>query len=305
MRTERKECPNVQPHGVFNLNKPGGMTSREAVDRVQRILPRRTKVGHAGTLDPLASGVLVVCVGAATRLIEYVQKASKHYRATFLLGRTSETEDVEGEVTLLDDPPIPSRERLLVATKSFLGEIQQRPPVFSALKLAGRRAYSLARSGEQVDLAPRPVTIHRLEVKAYDYPKLTLEIVCGSGTYVRSLGRDLAESLGTGAVMSSLVRLAVGDFRLEEAVVPEALRRGTLRDHLQPPLRAVLCLPRITLSAEELVEIGHGRAFHPHASPPEGSELAALDAAGRLVAILAPYGESLLRPQKNLPQGDR
>lgn len=277
------------------------MTSREAVNRVQRILQRKTKIGHAGTLDPLASGVLVVCVGAATRLIEYVQRKPKHYTATFLLGRTSTTEDIEGEVTALDGAPVPSRESVLVATRSFLGEILQRPPAFSALKVGGRRAYTLARSGEQVNLAPRPVTVHRIEVIAYDYPELILDITCGSGTYVRSLGRDLAESLNTGAVMSALVRTSIGNFHLDGAVPPEALHRGTFRDHFEPPLRAVSELPRIELSAEELVEISYGRAFRPETSPPDSPELAALDANGRLVAILVPHGDGWFHPQKYFP----
>ena len=181
------------------------MTSRRAVDLVER-LARPAKAGHAGTLDPLATGVLVVCVGAATRLIEYVQRMPKRYRATFLLGRQSPTEDIEGEVTELPDAPIPTLDEIAAAAGRFVGRIAQRPPAFSALKVAGRRAYKLARAGQPPQLAPRPVEIFAAEIKSYQYPELVMEVECGSGTYIRSLGRDLAESLGTAAVMSALVR---------------------------------------------------------------------------------------------------
>jgi tRNA pseudouridine55 synthase len=209
----------VPIRGLLNLNKPSGITSRGAIDLVCR-LAGKTKVGHAGTLDPLASGVLVVGVGAATRLIEYVQRMPKHYTATFLLGRQSETEDIESLVVELDDPPIPTREEIVAATGRFCGRIQQRPPAYSAVKVAGRRAYALARAGREVELDARPITVHRLEVRAYAYPTLTLEVRCGGGTYVRSLGRDLAASLGTAAVMSELVRTAIGGFRIEQSVDP-------------------------------------------------------------------------------------
>ena len=193
----------MPPCGLLNLNKPAGMTSRDVVNIVQR-LSRPAKAGHAGTLDPLADGVLVVCVGSATRLIEYVQRMPKRYVGTFLLGRQSPTEDIEGEVTELPDAPVPTREQIEAAARRFVGRIEQRPPAFSALKIRGRPAYKLARQGKPVELAPRPVEIYRIEVKKYRYPELVLEIDCGGGTYVRSLGRDLAESLGTAAVMSAL-----------------------------------------------------------------------------------------------------
>ena len=155
--------------GILNVAKAGGMTSRRVVDMVQRLV-RPTKAGHAGTLDPLATGVLVVCIGQATRLIEYVQRMPKTYEGTFLLGRTSDTEDVEGAVVELENPPQPTREAIEEAATKFLGTIQQRPPAYSALKVKGRRAYDLARAGKTVDLAPRPVEIYGIEVMSYQYP---------------------------------------------------------------------------------------------------------------------------------------
>ena len=227
-------------------------------------------MGHAGTLDPLATGVLVVGVGAATRLIGYVQRMPKRYVGTFLLGRRSPTEDVEGEVTELPDAPVPTREQIAAAAERFVGRIDQRPPAFSALKVAGRRAYQLARQGRELQLAARPVEIHRIEVKAYEYPELVLEVACGSGTYIRSLGRDLAESLGTAAVMSGLVRTAIGGFRIEDAVAPGGLNRDNWLRWLLPPLRAVECLPRLQLSPDEAVRIRNGLTIQRRAEAEEG-----------------------------------
>ncbi|MFH1920245.1 MAG: tRNA pseudouridine(55) synthase TruB [Planctomycetota bacterium] len=291
------------PCGLLNLNKPAGTTSRRVVDHVER-LARRVKCGHAGTLDPLASGVLVVGVGAATRLIEFVQKMPKCYTGTFLLGRQSATEDIDGDVTELENPPIPSQNQIASAAAALTGRIQQRPPAYSALKIAGRRAYELARKGEQVELKPRSVMVYRLEAVAYDYPKLRLEIECGSGTYVRSLGRDLAESLGTAAVMSGLVRTAIGSFRIEDSVDPGHLNRQNWTDCLLPPMRAVEFLPQVELTAEEIARVRTGQAIPKPLSESQSKEFAALDTAGRLVAILVPRGPGLLGPGRNLPAGD-
>lgn len=279
--------------GLLNLNKPAGITSRDAVNRVQR-LARPAKVGHAGTLDPLASGVLVVAVGAATRLIEFVQQLPKHYRATFLLGQTSSTEDVEGDVQMLTSPPIPVRGELEAAARRLTGEILQRPPAFSAIKVGGRRAYKLARGGQPPELPPRPVAIHRFEITRYDYPEFEAEIVCSSGTYVRSLGRDLAESLGTGGVMSALVRTAVGNFTLAGAVEPDALNGDALALNLLPLERAVEHLPRVELTSAEAQAVRHGRPI-PVERPPQDAHLAAYDTSGELLAILVPQG-NLLAP---------
>lgn len=284
--------------GILNLAKPSGVTSRRALDVVARLV-RPTKAGHAGTLDPLASGVLVVCVGQATRLIEYVQRMPKTYEATFLLGRTSDTEDIEGTVAELIDPPVPTREQIERAAASLVGEIQQRPPVFSALKVQGRRAYDLARAGEEVDLAPRPIMVHALDVTAYEYPTLQLRIRCGSGTYVRSLGRDLAESLGTGAVMSTLSRTAIGPFTLAEACNPEALQTANdVAARLHPANTAIDGLPRIIVDDGEIRTLRFGQKLsRPEA--PAVDELVAVAATGKLVALLKPVGEGRWAPSRN------
>lgn len=274
------------------------MSSRQAVDRVKPWV-RPFKTGHAGTLDPLAAGVLVVCVGAATRLIEYVQAMPKRYTGTFLLGRESETEDIEGDVRMLDDPPQPIETDLRAAAARFVGPIEQRPPAFSALKVGGRRAYDLARAGKQVELAPRRVTVYRLDVVRYEYPEVVLEIECGSGTYIRSLGRDLAASLRTAAVMSGLVRTAVGSFEIANAWLPEGLSRDNMSDWLETPLQAVTAIDKVSLTAAEVEHVRQGRAIQSPSRELAG-EVAAVNEDGHLVAILTVNDDGTLRPSRNL-----
>lgn len=276
--------------GLLNLNKPPGVTSRDVVNQVQRLV-KPHKVGHAGTLDPLATGVLVVCIGPATRLTEYVQQSPKHYVGTFLLGKRSNTEDIEGAVETLDSPPIPTEEEIRDVLPRFLGEIQQTPPAFSALKLKGQRAYDLARKGAAVDLAPRPVMIHALALLHYEYPQFTLDVRCGSGTYIRSLGRDIARALGTEAVMSSLQRRAIGAFQVEQAIDPESLTRDNLTTYLRPPQEAVAELPAIALHPEELEHFRHGRPIVNRFGIV--TEAAAFSADAKLAAIVRVEGGKL------------
>jgi tRNA pseudouridine55 synthase len=285
--------------GLINLHKPGGISSRQAVDVVKKLV-RPAKTGHAGTLDPLATGVLVICVGAATRLIEYVQQMPKRYTGTFLLGQTSPTDDIEGELTTVADAPRPALEEIERAAQSFTGRILQRPPAFSALKVEGRRAYEMARKGRDVDLAPRPVSVCDLQVARYEYPELVLRIECGSGTYVRALGRDLAASLGTAAVMSALVRTAIGGFRLEEACRPEELTRKSLPRWLLPAARAVERLAAVECTAIEAAKLRRGMAILRSVDSVAGDELAALGPAGELIAIVEAQADGCLRPKRVL-----
>ncbi len=284
--------------GLLNLNKPSGITSRRVVDRVQRLV-KPAKVGHAGTLDPLACGVLVIGVGQATRLVEYVQERPKRYRGTFLLGRSSTTEDIEGEITELPNAVPPTREALERAAAELTGEVDQRPPAFSAIKVGGRRAYDLARAGQQVDLAPRRVRIDRLQIVRYVYPELELEIECSGGTYVRSLGRDLAERAGTAAVMSALQRTAIGCFLLTDAVEPDALTKENLGMHLLSPRwpwrvdgrTGRIGGPAAAAGARTADSGGGGRV---------GDRCAAFNAADELVAILTRQPDGEYRAVKNL-----
>jgi tRNA pseudouridine55 synthase len=283
--------------GLLNVNKPPGMSSRQAVDLVKRLV-RPAKVGHAGTLDPIASGVLVVCIGKATRLIDFVQQMPKRYQATFLLGRTSPTDDIESEATQLERPTVPSRTQIEGACKQFLGTIEQRPPSFSAIKVAGRRAYELARRGKAVELAARPVTIYDIAVMEYDYPRLTLDVRCGSGTYIRSLGRDMAEFLGSGAVMSELVRLSIGPFAIDNAVDPRRFTQSELAASIQSPLSAVADLPAITLDEHEVEFLAHGR-FLNRSDSRQQSLFVGLDSKREMIAILKRRDDGALWPYIN------
>jgi tRNA pseudouridine55 synthase len=290
--------------GILNIYKPAGLTSRVALDRVKRIVvPARA--GHAGTLDPLATGVLVVCVGQATRLIQYVQQMPKTYRATFLLGCESDTHDIESEIRPVIGGPEPNRQAVDRALQQFLGDISQCPPAHSAIKLEGRRAYQLARRGVAVDLPARTVTVHSLSVKRYAYPELDLHIQCGSGTYIRSLGRDLGQALGTGAVMAKLERTAVGSFTTADALLLDSLTPERLRQQLRPTSAAVANLPRVTLTAAQLLEFRNGRPIMSawltsEVIPPTACEdFAAFDTAGNLAAILYQKTPGELWPRFN------
>jgi tRNA pseudouridine55 synthase len=280
--------------GILNINKPAGWTSRDAVNRVQKLV-RPHKVGHAGTLDPLATGVLVVCLGQATRLIDYVQQMDKEYVATFLLGRTSPSDDIETEITELSGRQAPTWQEIESALPQFLGTIEQVPPAYSAVKIAGQRAYALARRGEEVAITARPVEVYEIEILAYDYPQLELRVRCGSGTYIRSLGRDLAAALGTGAVMSELTRTRIGTFAIADAMGCTAVTLEQIQSHLSAPLRAVEYLPNVVLNEASVNQLRFGRAV-PHDCE---TECAGIDEQGNLIAILAPQSRGLLKPRIN------
>jgi tRNA pseudouridine55 synthase len=289
--------------GFLNVDKPPGATSRDVVNRIQRLL-RPLKVGHCGTLDPLATGVLVIAIGQATRLVEYVQQSAKTYQGTFLLGRSSDTEDIEGTVIEQPAAPIPSLPQIKAALPQFLGTILQRPPAYSALKVAGQRAHELARQGKSVELAHRPIQVHSLEIVRYAYPELELLVRCGSGTYIRSLGRDLAISLGTSAVMSQLRRLAIGPFAVSSALKMDELDPATIQQHLCPPLSGLGELPQITVSADQISRLWNGQTIPIEQVPQQPlssvAEIAAVSLTGELVAILE-RRDSLFTPTKCFP----
>ena len=286
--------------GFLNVDKPAGITSRDLVNRVQRLV-KPHKVGHAGTLDPLATGVLVVAVGPATRLVEYVQRLPKTYRGTFLLGRTSDTEDIEGNVVELLDASIPTGTELRALLPNFVGTIEQRPPAFSALKVGGQRAYDLARRGEAVELAPRSIEIQAIELAAYAYPRLELVIRCGSGTYIRSLGRDIARALGTDAVMSALVRTAIGPFDIEHALNGDDLSPERIQKQILPPAVGLGDMPRVVVTAEEQKRLLNGQPVLNRWDV-TADEAAAVGSAGGLVAIIR-LDDGQLRPDKCFPAG--
>ncbi len=273
--------------GLLVVDKPSGMTSRTAVDTALRWFPRGTRLGHTGTLDPLATGLLVLCLGNATRLVEYVQKMGKTYRASFLLGARSDTDDADGNVVPVPGAAAPEAAEVLACLAAFLGTIEQVPPAYSAAKVGGKRAYDLARRGDEVSLRPRAVTISSIEILDYHYPHLDLQVRCGKGTYIRSLARDTGKRLGCGALVETLQRTRLGPFMVEEAV-PWDADAESVRARLLPMERAVVELPRLFLSEADLWRLRRGQSV-PLAEAPsrferEG-ETAIFDADGRLVAI--------------------
>lgn len=243
--------------GILNLNKPRGLTSHDVVARV-RAVARQREVGHAGTLDPMATGVLLLCLGRATRLAEYLMDSPKLYRARIRLGITTDTDDAGGKV-LAERPVEVDRMAVEAALERFRGRILQVPPMYSAIKRDGQPLHRLARRGQTVAREPRPVEIYRLDLTAWEPPELTLEVLCSPGTYIRALARDLGEALGCGAHLSGLVRLASGDFRLEDAADLDAVTPERLPDLLLPPDAALWKYPALYLDEAGARAVRHGQ----------------------------------------------
>lgn len=227
---------------------------------MKRLLSKKTRIGHTGTLDPLASGLLVLLVGRATRLSRYVTGLDKTYTATAHLGAVSDTLDAEGEIQDLD-APLPAEEDLRAAARDFTGDLLQIPPMASAIKVGGARLYDLHRRGVTVERESRPVTVHSLELTSYDPPFATFEVSCSSGTYVRTLVSDLAHSLGTGAYLTALRRTSVGDLDLSNATEPEDLSETTIHNRIIPPMRMVSHLPVVYADEKEREDVRHGRSL--------------------------------------------
>ncbi|MFP3938028.1 MAG: tRNA pseudouridine(55) synthase TruB [Phycisphaerae bacterium] len=266
--------------GFINVNKPSGPTSHDVVVQVRRRIGRGVKVGHTGTLDPFADGVLVLCVGPATRLAERVAALEKRYRATVTLGATSDTDDAEGQIipATAEPPPFEALEAVL---PGFVGQIDQVPPAYSAIHVKGRRAYKLARAGRRAELPTRRVIVHELKLLRYDPPELEIDVRCGSGTYVRSLARDIGRELGCGGYCSRLTRTEVGTFRLCDAVRPEDI--DPTRDLLDP-LLALVDKPRACIDDHAAHRIANGNRVQL-AEHREPGEVAVIDAAGNLLAV--------------------
>ena len=284
-------------HGFLNIDKPAGMTSHDVVARIRRVA-RQRRTGHAGTLDPAATGVLVVALGAATRLIEYVQEhTTKRYRAVVCLGATTTTDDAEGAVLATAPVPPLDAQALDGVLEQLRGPIMQVPPMYAALHHEGQRLYELARAGAVVARPARPVTIERLELLDWSPPLLTLDVVCGKGTYIRALARDLGALLGCGAHLHALRRTAVGAFVIEEATPLAVFEHdpGLLMSSLLPPDRAVADWPAITLSADEARRVRNGQALDYAGLA--GDRARAYQADGTLLALMARAGE-LWKPEK-------
>jgi tRNA pseudouridine55 synthase len=285
-------------HGVLVVAKPAGPTSHDVVALVRRLALTR-RIGHGGTLDPFASGVLPLFLGSATRLVEYHLGDDKAYRATVCFGATSTTDDLDGELSPVPDPA-PARDALEAILPELAGPQLQQPPAFSAIQVGGRRAYALARAGETVELAPRQVEIKRLELLEWDgrdpsRPIAMLDVTCSAGTYVRALARDIGSRLGSGAYLGALVRTASGPFTLEAARSLDEIRSAAatagpdgIRELLLPPDTGLEALPAVSLTADEIADASQGRYVRPSAGmrgTDEGVPLRLLDAAGLIVGV--------------------
>lgn len=273
------------------------MTSRDVVNRVLGVLRDRSakptklpKAGHAGTLDPMASGVLVVGIGAGVRLVPYLHQQSKVYEATFRLGQSSASGDLETPLTDHPDPPQPEFSALQAAAQRLTGQITQIPPAHSAIKVAGRKAYRYAHQGIQIEVPSRVVRVDAIQIRRYEYPEIELMIRCGTGTYIRTLGIDLAGLCETTAVMTKLVRTSIGDFTLGDAVTLDQLSGENVERYLQPIARATGHLPQLQLSDQQIELLANGiklSADNIAASPPTDiNEAAVLDSQGALRVIV-------------------
>ncbi len=278
--------------GVINLLKPPGMTSHDCVDAVRRIL-RTRRVGHTGTLDPGAAGVLVLCVGASTRLSEFLMEADKSYRVELVLGVSTQTGDAYGQVLERREPERDCR-RIEEVLQGFVGTIQQVPPMVSAVHHEGRRLYELARKGVEVPRTPREVTVYELRVLHCSPPRVLFDITCSKGTYVRQLCHDVGERLGCGAHAGFMVRTRVGAYTLEDSVTLEELREeaaaGRLDRLVSPGAEALPGLPSVEVTGRLRAAIVHGQAVPlwkvaPHLQVPPKSLVKVLDEDGQLLAV--------------------
>ena len=305
--------------GILVVAKPPGPTSHDIVALVRRLAAIR-RVGHGGTLDPFAAGVLPLFLGRATRIAEYHLGDRKAYRATVCFGATSTTDDLEGELTPAAGPA-PTREAVEAALPPLRGSIVQTPPAFSAVKIAGRRAYAMARAGERPELSPRQVEIDRLDLVSWngddpDRPIAELEVECSAGTYIRALARDLGAAVGSGAYLGALTRTASGPFRLDDAVsladVRNAAAEGPagLRALLRPIDFGLERFPVVEVPESDVGAIARGQLVRPPGPLPDGDDLRyrLADPAGRLIAVAA-LRDGRLAPDKvfvdppNMPTG--
>ncbi len=289
--------------GVLVVDKPVGLTSHDVVQIIRRGTGIR-RAGHTGTLDPRASGVLVVLIGPAVRLSEYVSAADKRYQATMRLGTSTDTYDAEGTITRTSSTDDITEEQFGEILKNYEGEIEQVPPPFSAVKVKGRKSYDRARKGEEVDLKPRKIHVYKLEILEWAPPETVLDVYCSSGTYVRSLANDLGEDLGTGAYLIGLRRTKSGRFTLRDAVplrqLQDAFLTGEWYRYLIPAAEALGDWPGLELDSEQVEKVRHGHripaaddalvlidpASHPYASEENYGLVRAITDQGDLVAII-------------------
>lgn len=276
--------------GVLAIDKPAGVTSHDVVDEVRRRLGTR-RVGHAGTLDPPATGVLLIGVGRATKLLGFAQAGPKRYRAVASFGTTTSTQDASGEVLQRKPAPLTAADVSAVLPR-FVGAIDQVPPMVSAVRVGGERLYKKARRGEEVARAARRVVVHELRLEGFEggtTPEATLDVLCSSGTYVRTLVSDLGDALGCGAHVKALRRTESAGFTQADLVLVDEVTPATLR----PLLDAVRELPRMEVDDDDAVRVRHGRPLAPGARAAQGERVAVLS-SGELLGVYALRGASLV-----------
>ena len=275
--------------GFLNVNKPLRLTSHDVVAQVRRRYKELTgskKVGHAGTLDPLATGVLVLCLGGATRLSDYVMHTTKQYRAQIKLGQTTTTYDAEGDVVTEADASHITQADVEAILPQFTGDIQQIPPMYSAIKVDGQKLYDLARDGQTIERKARDITISSLKILSWQSPVFELDVVCSSGTYIRSLAYDIGQALGVGAYLSGLERLASGNFHVDSSLTLDTIMNDdSWLEHIISPKDALSDRPSIILTPEELELIQNGQ-FIARTSDDEVEYMYAYTAEGEFAAIL-------------------
>jgi tRNA pseudouridine55 synthase len=273
------------PAGLVVVDKPAGMTSHDVVSRVRRLAGTR-KVGHAGTLDPMATGVLVLGLERATRLLGHLTLTDKRYAATIRLGVTTTTDDAEGEVVETRSTDAVTEGRVRDALASYVGEIDQVPSSVSAIKVDGKRSYARVRAGEAVDLPARRITIHAIDVVSADLPQVEIEVHCSSGTYVRAIARDLGAAVGVGGHLTALRRTAVGPFTLADARTLEALAEELMITPIADAARA--SFPVVDLDDEQAENVRVGRRLDLALD----ATTALFAADGRFLALYEPHGDT-------------
>ncbi|KQZ82234.1 tRNA pseudouridine synthase B [Microbacterium sp. Root166] len=287
--------------GILLVDKPGGMTSHDVVSRARKALGTR-KIGHAGTLDPMATGLLLLGVEGATRLLTFIVGLDKTYEATIRLGAATDTDDAEGQTTSTTDAATVASERIAEQITTLTGRISQVPSTYSAIKVDGRRAYDLARAGEQVELKSREVTVSRFDVLAErrEGPFIDLDVVvdCSSGTYIRSLARDLGSALGVGGHLTALRRTRIGPFDLQGAAAADAIADAALR---APASVATAVLGRLDVTAEEARDLRHGKRLGGAAARLDTTPTAAVGPDGALVGIVERRGADV-KSVMNMPE---
>lgn len=291
--------------GVLVVDKPSGMTSHDVVNVVRR-LARTRRVGHAGTLDPMATGVLVVLVGPATRLSRFAMRGDKRYHSVVRMGETTNTYDADGEITERRTVTV-DRVAIEDALTALVGPIEQIPPMYAAIKVKGRKLYELARQGKEIQREPRAVTIHSIDILDWQPPDLTLDVACSSGTYIRSLAHDLGQQLGCGGHIRELRRLVSGPFAIAQArplaELEELYAAGDLAEALLPPQTTLSGMPAAIMTPEQERALRYGQQIDLQASKAAES-IQAHDQQGNLIAVLTRASDTQYRPTLVLPSSD-